>query len=244
LPLLYTELANWFHLLTAPEDYAEEADFYRRIMMGASESPLRTVLELGSGGGNNAYHLKKHFEMTLVDMSNAMLDISRRINPECVHIQGDMRYIRLGQQFDAIFIHDAISYLTTKQDIAAVIETVFVHCRPGGVTLFVPDHTLETFAPSTSHGGHDTGNRGLRYLSWVHDPDPDDTTYIMDMVYLLKEDEAIRCQTDRHIMGLFSKDDWRNIMNEAGFSVQVVDRKANWLPPMGTHIFLGIKLEK
>ena len=23
LPLLYTELAPWFHLLTAPEDYAE-----------------------------------------------------------------------------------------------------------------------------------------------------------------------------------------------------------------------------
>jgi SAM-dependent methyltransferase len=244
LPDLYGKLANWFQLLTAPQDYAEEAALYHKVMLEASTSPLHAILELGSGGGNNASHLKAHFKMTLVDLSPDMLQISRRLNPECEHIQGDMRNIRLGRQFDAIFIHDAISYLTTEQDLAMAIETAFAHCRPGGVALFVPDYTRETFVPSTNHGGHDAGNRGLRYLSWVYDPDPGDTTYIMDMVYLMKEDKIVRCQSDRHIMGLFSEGDWRNMINEAGFSVQMVNYKANWSPPMGTHLFLGIRPDK
>ena len=76
LPKLYTELADWFHVLTAPEDYAEEAEFYRRTLVSACEQKPRTLLELGSGGGNNASHLKQHFEMTLVDLAPEMLAVS------------------------------------------------------------------------------------------------------------------------------------------------------------------------
>ena len=32
--------------------------------------------------------------------------MSRSINPECEHVQGDMRTLRLGREFDAVFVHD------------------------------------------------------------------------------------------------------------------------------------------
>jgi len=100
-PRLYGELAPWFHLLTAPHDYAEEAEQYRRLLLESCAGPVRTVLELGSGGGNNASHLKAHFELTLVDRSPQMLELSRTLNPECRHELGDMRSVRLGETFDA-----------------------------------------------------------------------------------------------------------------------------------------------
>jgi hypothetical protein len=243
LPDLYTDLADWFHLLTAPEGYKTHADFYREIITRNCQKPPRTLLELGSGGGNNASHLKSHFKMTLVDLSEQMLAVSRRINPACEHIPGDMRNVRLGRQFDAVFIHDAVSYLTTESDLSLAIETAFVHCKPGGVALFAPDYTRETFTPATNHGGHDAGNRGLRYLEWVWDPDPADTSYIMDMVYLMKDGENIRCRSDRHTLGFFNEDVWRKLINKAGFSVKLIKRKADWSPPMGTRLFLGIKPE-
>jgi trans-aconitate methyltransferase len=167
LPSLYRDLADWFHLLTAPEDYAEEAAFYSKTIVDACAKPPRTLLELGSGGGNNASHMKARFRMTLVDLSPDMLRISRRLNPECEHLQGDMRSFRTLQLFDAVFIHDAISYLTTADDVRRAVETAFVHCQPGGAALFCPDYVRETYAPSTSHGGHDGGDKGLRYLSWI-----------------------------------------------------------------------------
>jgi hypothetical protein len=63
------------------------------------------------------------------------------------------------------------------------METCFIHCRPGGASLFVPDWVRETFRPSTQHGGHDGDGRSLRYLEWPWDPDPTDRTYLVDVAY-------------------------------------------------------------
>jgi SAM-dependent methyltransferase len=216
-PKLYGELAAWFHLLTPPEEYEEEAEIYRRAILEAADRPVRTVLELGSGGGNNASHLKRHFEMTLVDLSREMLEVSRGLNPECEHVQGDMRSARLDREFDAVFVHDAIDYLTKREDLRACMETAWVHCRPGGVALFVPDYIRESFTPGEDHGGNDDGDRGLRYLEWQWDPDPDDDTYLVDFAYLLREGQEVRAVHDRHECGLFGREAWLELLREVGF---------------------------
>ena len=99
---LYGELASWWPLLSSPDDYEEEAEFFLKHFGGKDGS---TMLELGSGGGNIASWLKEEYEMTLVDSSPAMLAVSQDLNPDCVHIEGDMRSIRLNQIFDRVFIH-------------------------------------------------------------------------------------------------------------------------------------------
>ena len=91
------------YLLTRPEDYTDEAERYRRLILDACPV-ARTLLELGAGGGNNASHLKAHFTCTLADVSPQMLTVSRRLNPECEHVLGDMRTMRLGRTFDAVFV--------------------------------------------------------------------------------------------------------------------------------------------
>jgi hypothetical protein len=47
---LYDELAEWWPLMSAPADYADEAEFYGRTLRDACAAPPRTMLELGSGG--------------------------------------------------------------------------------------------------------------------------------------------------------------------------------------------------
>ena len=222
-PRRYTDLAPWFHLLTAPADYAEEARFYRKVLREACDRPPRTLLELGSGGGNNASHLKKHFAMTLVDLSPQMLAISRKLNPECEHLQGDMRRVRLGRVFDAVFVHDAIMYMTTEADLAAAIGTVARHCRPGGVVVVAPDHVAETFEPDTYHGGHDgPDGRGLRYLEWTLDTGPDDASYDVLMSYIARyRDGTIIHACDQTRYGLFPRATWLRLLDEAGVTAEV-----------------------
>lgn len=222
-PKLYSDLAAWWPLVSPPEEYTEEAAFYTLVLEAYSRDPVRTVLELGSGGGSNASHLKQRFELTLVDSAPEMLAVSRRLNPDCVHIEGDMRTLRLDREFDAVFIHDAICYMTTEADLRLAIRTAFLHCRPGGVALLVPDHVRERFRESTDHGGSDGDRRALRYLEWTYDPDPDDTTYTVDYAYVLRdEDGTVRVEYDRHIEGLFSRDVWLDLMVGEGFEPQVV----------------------
>lgn len=215
VPLLYGELASWFHLLTPPADHAEEAAYYRDALAGVVGGG--TLLELGSGGGNNASHLKRHFRCTLTDLSPAMLEQSRSINPECEHVAGDMRDLRLGRTFDAVLVHDAVTYLTEEEDLRRAMETAFVHLRPGGAALFAADFTRETFRPGTEHGGTDGEGRALRYLEWIWDPDPDDTAYLADLAYLLREGAEVRAVHDRHVLGVFPRETWRRLLAGCGF---------------------------
>lgn len=236
---LYHEFAAWWPLLSDPADYVEEAGFYQRQLIAACDGPLRTLVELGSGGGNNASHLKARFEMVLVDRSPGMLEVSRALNPECEHVEGDMRTVRLGRLFDGVFVHDAIVYMTTLEDVRQAIETAWAHCRPGGAALFAPDHVRENFRGSTDHGGHDLGGRALRYLEWAWDPDPGDSTYTVDYAYLLRErDGSTRVEWDRHIEGLFARADWLRILSEAGFRPKIVPFDHSELEPGSYEIFV------
>lgn len=231
---MYTDLAPWWPLLSPPADYAEEAAYFADLMTQFCGGEAREVLELGCGGGHNAVHLKKRFEMTLTDLSVDMLDASRALNPECAHVQGDMRSLRLGRTFDAVFVHDAIDYMCTEEDLRAAFATAYAHCRPGGVALFAPDHTVESFMEMTVHGGSDDGARGARYLEWTYDPDPNDTQYTADYAYLLRHADG-RCEVahDRHVCGLFPLEKWLEIVAKVGFLPSHL--QDNW----GRDIFIG-----
>lgn len=223
-PHLYSDLADWWPVLSRPADYEEEAGIFTRAILDALPG-AKTMLELGSGGGNNASFLKQHFQMTLVDRAPGMLAVSKRLNPELPHNLGDMRSVRLAQTFDVVFIHDAITYMLSEEDLRAAFLTAYTHTRPGGIALFVPDCTRETFRPEQSSGGHDGSEvtppmpgRALRYLQWAYDPDPSDTTFITDFAYLLREDpQEVRCVYDRHINGLFPRATWLRLLEETGF---------------------------
>ena len=243
-PRLYGELASWFHLLTAPADYADEAAFYLASFAAALGRPPATWLELGSGGGNMASHYKPHVRATLVDVAPGMLAISRALNPECEHIAGDMRDVRLGRTFDAVFVHDAVCYMTTERDLRAAIETAFVHTRPGGAAIFVPDNTRESFRAGTDCGGHDgTGGdrRALRYLEWSSDPDPSDSWYRVDYAYLLRDgDGPARVEYDEHRCGLFAQADWLAWMEQAGFRASAHPADVPDAPD-GYTMFVGVR---
>jgi SAM-dependent methyltransferase len=239
---MYGELASWWPLLSAPSEYAEEAEIYRRLLVEAADRPPATVLELGSGGGSNAAHLKAHFELTLVDLSPGMLEVSRNENPECEHLQGDMRTVRLGRTFDAVFVHDAVMYMTSEEDLGQAIETVFVHCRPGGAALFAPDQLRETFRSGTDWGGHDGDGRAVRFLEWTWDPDPLDTTYTVDYAYLLREaDGSVRVEHDRHVEGLFPRATWLRLLAEAGFQARPVPVEHSELEPGTYELFVATR---
>ena len=219
----YGELAPWWPLISPPEEYTEEAAFAARMLQSAS-IPVHTVLELGSGGGHNALHLKQHFTMTLVDLAGGMLAVSRQLNPECEHHQGDMRTVRLGRTFDAVFVHDAVDYMVTEDDLGRAVETAFVHCRPGGVAVFIPDQITETFVPATDHGGHDGADgRAVRFLDWSWDPDPTDTSIATEYAFLLRSaDGAIEVVHETHHLGLFGRAVWLRLLVAAGFEPEEV----------------------
>jgi hypothetical protein len=134
--------------------------------------------------------------------------------------------VRLGRTFDAVFLHDAVMYMTTEDDLRAALETVAVHLAPDGVALVAPDATRETFAEATEHGGgEDEKGRQARYLEWTLPPEPDGTTYDVHYAFLLRDvDGAVRVVHDVHHEGLFPRATWLSLFQEVGLDAELAVR--------------------
>lgn len=161
-------------------DYAQEVAFCRRLFDNHSDRPPRALLELVSGGGHNAAHLKQALAFTLVDLEPAVLALSCRLNPECEHIQGDMRSVRLG--------------------------------------------------------------RALRYLVWRWVLDSKTDVYVTDTACLLRDaDGVVKVIHDRHLMGLFPRTVWLELIATAGFEPLVVSFEHGSHSDTGHEVFLGLR---
>ena len=214
----YQELSTWWPLFSPPVHYIEEVDDLLRRLAPLPPPGTRTMLELGSGGGSFASHLKRQFTLTLTDISEGMLAESRAVNPESEHVAGDMRTLRLNRVFDYVLVHDAVCYMTELRDLQAAIETAALHCKRGGTVIVLPDYVKETFTPGTDNGGEDSPDgRGFRYLAWRWDPDANDSTYIVDYAFLLREANGdVRAVHDRHVEGVFPRATWLKLFEAAG----------------------------
>ena len=78
LPHRYTDLAPWYHLLSAPADYAEEAGDIHQLVIERLPT-ARTMLELGSGG---EIGLAAHVHDRIVDEDR----VEARDQPDRAHV--------------------------------------------------------------------------------------------------------------------------------------------------------------
>lgn len=219
---LYGELAWLWPLSGGPADYANFSDFAVRQIKTHAKTPVQSLLNIGCGGGNNAFNFKKYFAVTGLDLSPSMLTHAKKLNPECEFFEGDMRSFSLGKTFDAVLMDDGLSYMRTREDLEAALERAYLHLKPGGVLVATPDDTTETFlqnrvvvTPAT--GARKPDHIEVTYIENYFDPDPTDEHYELTMIFLIRENNELRVETDHHVVGLFPLEAWREILRRVGF---------------------------
>lgn len=107
----------------------------------------------------------------------------------------------------------------------------------------MPLTVLETLRETTDFEGHDVGNRSVRYLQWISDPDPNDTIFNYDFIIALKENGELRSIIDRQVCGVFPRQIWLDLLTEAGFKTQVlVDTSTNGETNERLEVFAAQKL--
>lgn len=228
MEVFYDQIADWWPVISPVSDYAVECAEFLSVLK-ARRPRAQTLLELGSGGGHVAFHLKAEFDCTLTDRSPAMLEVSRRLNPGCRHIQGDMRTLDLDQRFDIVLAHDAIAYMTSEADLRAAFATARRHLSPGGLALFIPDEVRETFEPGASDlfGGEAPDGRSARALEWCGELAPDGTTTV-HYAFLLKDaDGQVATAGETHHVGVFARTDWERWLEAEGFAVETLEERTD-----------------
>jgi len=239
---LYKDLAWTWPIISPPEDYVKEAADHKQLICKHSKIEVKTLLNLGCGGGHDDFGLKRYFNITGVDLSPEMLSLARKLNPENHYIQGDMRTVRLGQTFDAVCILDAVNYMLSEKDLSAAFETALTHLKPGGVFLTIVERTPKTFQQNrTKTSTHTKGDVEIVFVENIYDPDTQDTTYEDTFVYLIRKNGKLKVEFDRHVSGIFPLETWVSLLKKAGFSSVVQKVETEYPDYPGLTMLIGFK---
>ena len=223
---LYNDLAWLWPLWGDPmTNYADWCNRITQLIQRFSRRDAQTLLNLGCGGGKNIFTLKHKFEVTGVDISPAMLDLAKQLNPECNFLLGDMRNCSLGQEFDAVLVDDAISYMVSHAELSAVFQNAYRHLRVGGVMIVEPDYTKDTFEQNRTRVSYANAkckpaNVDVTFIENNFDPDPGNNTFEDTIIYLIREKGKLRIEKDISEFGLFTRDEWRAALCEVGYEVR------------------------
>jgi len=217
---LYGDLAWTWPIISPPEDYVRESELLARIVRTEAGRAARTLLHLGCGGGHNDSTLKRHFDVTGVDSSPAMLRLARRLNPGIEYRRGDMRRVRLRRTFDAVLILDSIGYMLSEADLRAAFATAYVHLRPGGAFVTYAEHEPRRFRQNrTRCSVRRKGGVEIVFVENEFDPDPRDSTFESTFVSMIRRGGRLEVEVDRHRGGIFPLPTWTRLLREAGFRV-------------------------
>src|SRR5207245_226244 len=100
------------------------------------------------------------------------------------------------------------------------------HLVADGTVIVLPDYVAETFEQRVQSGGHDANDgsgRGLRYLAWSQPPKPGATVHVLDFAIMLRvADGTVEVFHDRHRLGIFAREAWRQAFRDAGFAPPTV----------------------
>jgi SAM-dependent methyltransferase len=240
---LYKNMAWIWPTMSPPEDYIEEAEFLTDLIRSYMSYSPKTMLHLGCGGGHIDMTFKRHFQVTGVDISESMLGLARKLNPENKYIIGDMRDIRLEEKFDVVLLYDGINYMVSERDLKAAFETAHANLKDDGIVLTVVEETPSSFQQNKTKVQHRTGDdMELTYIENFYDPDPADSTYETTFVYLIRKDKRLTAELDLHICGMFEVEVWEMLLKEVGFTPsRDTFRHSTFAPGEEYPILIGFK---
>lgn len=134
--------ANLYDLLYEEKDYGQECNLLETIFARYSNTPIRTLLDIGCGTGGHALILaERGYSVTGADRSPEMLAIlgekarQRRVDIPVIRSEG--QNLNIKQEFDAcISMFAVIGYQEANADLEAFIRAAYRHTVAGGLFIF------------------------------------------------------------------------------------------------------------
>ena len=218
--IAYNKLAWTDDILAPPETYEEETLIYVEAIKSRISVQNVTMLHLGCGAGGHDFHFKKHFSVTGVDISEGMLALAKKRNPEVTYVKGDMRTIDLNRTFDVVVIPDSITYMTTLEDLKKTIMNAASHLKNEGIMLVVA-HMKEDFKENNFTYSGEKGNIHITVFENNHIVS--DSTYEAAIIYLIRQAGELNIYHEVHTLGLFTYEQWMAIFEECQLKVDEIN---------------------
>lgn len=216
----YNEGARYYDLLySAKVDYEKEAAQVVQLVEEFKTSSGNELLEVACGTGKHLQYLKKKFSCMGVDINKGILQEATKRHPEISLQQADMVTMSLGKHFDVVTcLFSSIGYVKTPENLEKTMVNFSAHLKLGGITIVVPWFSKEQFKPGKSSMLTYDGP-GIK-IARLNISEVDGNLSILNFHFLVAEDDQpVKHFTDRHELGMFSREQYTAAMEHAGLKV-------------------------
>lgn len=216
--MIFQRSAACYDALYAWKDYeAEVAAIERAIHERRPQA--ETLLDVACGSGKHLEHLRAHYRVEGLDLSEELLAIARVRLPGVVLHHGDMLDFELGRRFDVVTcLFSAIGYARTLENLGRTVTTMAGHLEPGGLLIVEPWFSPGIFVAGGPHA------------TFVDEPEfkaarislneVAGTLSTLDFHYLVGTSEGIESFRERHELGLFTHEHYLEAFGAAGLAVE------------------------
>lgn len=220
---MFSRSAHLYDAIYSFKDYAGEAETLRALVEERAPDS-RTLLDVACGTGKHLAELRRWYDVEGVDVDPALLAIARGRLPDVPLHEGDMITLDLGRAFDVVTcLFSSIAYVVTPERLAAATAALARHVAPGGLLVvepwilpeqWVPDHIGAVFvdepelkvARINSHGGTPVAD-----------------VLVMDLAYLVGTPGRVEHFTERHEVGMFTREQYLGAVEAAGLAAEWIE---------------------
>ncbi len=219
---LYNDYQWVWEMISNTGDYEPLSAYVVSKINEHETRKTKTLLHLGCGSGNMDFHLKKHFEVTGVDLSAEMLASARNKNPECRYFAGDMRTFSNNSRFDAVVIPDSIDYMRSPEEMQQLFSNARKLLNPQGLLLAIVAYDPDKF-PQNRTTVDTVSDKGIEvaFIENNYTPGSEENTFEATFVILIRDNKRLKTLIDIHTLGLFNKEVWFGQLKKAGFEAMM-----------------------
>ena len=230
---MFEKTARFYDAIYAWKDYRTEVDRLDRLVRERNPD-ARTLLDVACGTGKHLDLLKDAYGVAGVDLDPQMLEIARdRLGSDVPLHRGDMVEFDLGRRFDVVTcLFSSVAYTRTPGRLATAIGGMARHLQPGGLLVVEP-----FFPPDEWMAGHldasfvDQDDLKIARMSLSAAP-ADEIT--MTFHYLIGTPDGVTYQTEDHVVGLFTQEQYAQAFRAAGLETEYHEEGL-----MGRGLYIG-----
>jgi len=230
---MFLKSAAFYDALYHFKDYDAASRSLRSLVQEVHPS-ASTLLDVGCGTGRHLEYLRRWYTVEGLDLNPELLAVAADRLPGVALHPGDMVDFSLGRKFDVVScLFSALGYVRTRDRMYAAVARMVDHLNPGGVLLIEP-----WFFPESLWTGHITSNYvdlpDLK-IAWMYTTEVKDGVSVLDIQYLVGTPARVEHLSERHELGVFTEEDYRDAIETTGLSVDF-DPKGTF----GRGLFRGV----
>jgi SAM-dependent methyltransferase len=218
LAITYTRWSRYYDALHAFKNYQAEVDSLVDII--ANDHPTaRSLLDVACGTGRHLALLAERFEVEGLDLNPDLLAVTAERLPRTPLHCASLETFSLDRRFDLITcLFSSIAFMRAEASLRNAIAGFAAHLEPGGLLLVEPWFAPDNYWSGTINSRF-VDEPDLK-IAWMYTSTLEDGLSVLDNHFLVGTPAGIENLHDKHVLGLYSDEQYQAAFRAAGLSVR------------------------